>query len=418
MAKGCIQCLVNSHGLLIGADWSDIEMYMSARKRSGFTLVELPTVSLRKRAAFTLVELLVVIGIIAILIGVLLPALAKARAQGLRVSCASNVRQLCLFTIQYAQDNQGRLPRHPGYAFGMVDMQVIGDWHGAPAGQAAGNLQYNTGYTDMWALFNTYIPLRSPDPNPTYPYIGYGLGTYVVSSTSYHSNYWTGLGPGEMPPVLICPANANYGPTYRIGYSYVSGGTGLDAPTAAIPAVPMTVKRLLACAKAGREVVNSGGTAIPGGNPTIWCDRLNTAFAGSASTPDLGDFNNFMTGGPLETWGHGNPGDGTGGSYGSKSGAGGNCGHIDGSVSWYDCPSCYGNWGAPNYYKTPGIYVQFGLDRATVDCLIPCDCIFENGDGAGGNYGTYQFPVATNGPLFAVMAMGADWQYNSKLPTQ
>jgi len=91
-------------------DRRENELPMSAKKR-GFALVESPAVS---KLAFTLVELLVVIGIIAILVGVLLPALAKARAEAQRVSCASNVRQLCLFTIQYAQDNQGQLPRQPG----------------------------------------------------------------------------------------------------------------------------------------------------------------------------------------------------------------------------------------------------------------------------------------------------------------
>src|SRR5881409_3161367 len=66
--------------------------------------------SMPQKRGFTLVELLVVIGIIALLISILLPALSKARESANRTKCLSNVRQIAMGFISYTQENRGSFP--------------------------------------------------------------------------------------------------------------------------------------------------------------------------------------------------------------------------------------------------------------------------------------------------------------------
>lgn len=70
--------------------------------------------SVRGTVGFTLVELLVVIGIIALLISILLPALGKAQMAAKRTQCMSNMRQLAMAIVSFANDHKGVMPASGG----------------------------------------------------------------------------------------------------------------------------------------------------------------------------------------------------------------------------------------------------------------------------------------------------------------
>src|SRR4051794_23819680 len=115
-----------------------------------------------RRKAFTLVELLVVIGIIALLIAILMPALQRARDQAVRTQCMSNVRQLTIGWIQYATEHKFRLMSSNTAA----NPQLAGTWIGTGNTLAA----MDTGL--LWPYIKAYNIYHCPGDS------GFHLWTY------------------------------------------------------------------------------------------------------------------------------------------------------------------------------------------------------------------------------------------------
>ena len=129
----------------------------------------------RRRTGFSLIELIVVIGIIALLIALLLPAIIRSNESARTVQCASQLRQLGNAFFNYAANNQGHLPPWSG-------------WHVA-GGDGTGEDDPGPGWTEILAPL--YVSPKNPAYNcpsfpPGYP-INYFLSAHWLRLNSRHS---------------------------------------------------------------------------------------------------------------------------------------------------------------------------------------------------------------------------------------
>jgi prepilin-type N-terminal cleavage/methylation domain-containing protein len=190
---------------------------------------------IKASGAFTLVELLVVIGIIAVLIAILMPALNRARAQSMQVQCASNLRQDGLAMLAYADQNDGYLfPDKMGWGNANVYLNAPNDGSMVMSGAEEVLAQPN-----LWQSY-----------------------TYNVWTTKVFNGVWD-------PPIMLCPTDATDPPpnarhTYilndhlaELDAKYVKYGTPLPSDISPSDAILMGEKVSLE----GDYYMNSGDYA-------------------------------------------------------------------------------------------------------------------------------------------------------------
>lgn len=177
-----------------------------------------------KWAAFTLIELLVVIAIIAILAGLLLPALAKAKAKAVRIGCVSNLKQIGLGFRTWSGDNQDRFP------------MAVSDSDGGPPVTTALNEKWNSvaAATKAQTLYQVFAVMsnelqvakvltcgadeRNPHTNMSLsPSLGAGGGQYLGN---LYVSFFIGQDADESNPQMLLSGDRN-----------IYGGEGNGAQT-------------------------------------------------------------------------------------------------------------------------------------------------------------------------------------------
>ncbi|MBM3902790.1 MAG: type II secretion system protein [Verrucomicrobia bacterium] len=167
-----------------------------------------------RKDGFTLIELLVVIAIIAILAGMLLPALSRAKESGRGAVCKSNMRQLGMGMMMYADENRDY------YAWaGEVNGNQTPDW--VWGGLTRAELDKKSNWT-------------KPPPNFGFAADAGAIFPYVMSQKlNRPATGKSTLGNTNRFPVYICPSTGAIGRALRVNYSmntFVDGRSGKGYP--------------------------------------------------------------------------------------------------------------------------------------------------------------------------------------------
>jgi len=262
------------------------------------------------RFAFTLVELLVVIGIIAVLVSILLPTLARARMQAVSVQCQSNLKQLGNALMMYANENRGQLPPGNSANVGNATPQKFAEMAGAGVDinirqSVMLAMAKNLGVRNPQMSANNKVPIPvlwcPADTIDVYPGTQ-GDPTYCLNLTTggtadFRFKYYYWGNPYGTPSVInAAPYNGNA--DAAAAQQFVD----LDANP---PAVPGTTR-------AGREYIRKNNDKKAATIPVATCrgkqasgilgyDPVTHPVFFSHGTPKVGWINELMGDGHVET---------------------------------------------------------------------------------------------------------------------
>jgi len=151
------------------------------------------------RDGFTLIELLVVIAVIALLMGILLPSLRKAREVARMIACSSNQRQVVFALASYAHDNESRLPPNSA-AVG------ANSWH------RPNDLNW---MQDYWSLGRRLTDAEMAAVKDRYHYVGRYLGQILTEGEVFNCPLSAIRDRDPWPP--YGPTAGTYGEFYQSG---------------------------------------------------------------------------------------------------------------------------------------------------------------------------------------------------------